>query len=40
VPTIAALGERYLEEYAGLHKKPSALAQDKRNLQNGSYIRV
>ncbi|CAN2532688.1 Tyrosine+recombinase+XerC [Methylocapsa aurea] len=34
VPTIAALGERYLEEYAGLHKKPSALAQDKRNLQN------
>jgi integrase len=34
VPTITALGERYLEEYAGPHKKPSALAQDKRNLQN------
>ncbi|PWB92492.1 integrase arm-type DNA-binding domain-containing protein [Methylosinus sporium] len=34
VPTIAARGERYLEEYAGLHKKPSALAQYKRNLQN------
>jgi integrase len=33
-PTIAALGERYLDEYARLHKKPSGLAQDKRNLDN------
>jgi integrase len=34
VPTVAELGGRYLEEYARPHKKPSALAQDQRNLQN------
>ena len=34
IPTIAELGKRYLEEYARPHKKPSALAQDQRNLQN------
>jgi hypothetical protein len=28
------LGARYLEEYARPHKKPSAFAQDLRNLQN------
>ena len=33
-PTVAELGARYLEEYARLHKKPSAFAQDQRNLQN------
>jgi integrase len=33
-PIIAALGERYLDEYAKLHKKPAGLAQDKRNLDN------
>jgi integrase len=34
IPTIAELGARYLEEYARPHKKPSAFAQDLRNLQN------
>lgn len=34
VPTVAELGARYLEEYARPHKKPSAFAQDLRNLQN------
>jgi integrase len=34
IPTVAELGARYLEEYARPHKKPSALAQDLRNLQN------
>lgn len=34
IPTVAELGARYLEEYARPHKKPSAFAQDLRNLQN------
>ncbi|MGO8739967.1 tyrosine-type recombinase/integrase [Rhodoblastus sp.] len=34
IPTIAELGVRYLEEYARPYKKPSAFAQDQRNLQN------
>lgn len=33
-PTVAELGKRYLEEYATQHKKPSAIAQDRRNLNN------
>lgn len=32
--TVAELGERYMSEYAGAHKKPSAIAQDRRNLAN------
>ena len=32
--TIAELGQRYLDEYAIPHKKPSGIAQDRRNLQN------
>lgn len=32
--TIAELGRRYLEEYAIPHKKPSGVAQDRRNLDN------
>ncbi len=32
--TIADLGERYMIEYAREHKKPSAIAQDRRNLDN------
>jgi hypothetical protein len=34
IPTVAELGARYLEEYARPYKKPSAFAQDVRNLQN------
>ena len=34
MPTVAELGRRYLEEYARSHKKPSGLAQDRRNLDN------
>ncbi len=34
MPTVAELGQRYLEEYARPHKKPSGLAQDRRNLDN------
>jgi integrase len=33
-PTVAELGQRYLEEYARPHKKPSGFAQDRRNLDN------
>jgi len=32
--TIAELGQRYLDEYAIPHKKPSGVAQDRRNLNN------
>jgi len=32
--TIADLGERYMIEYARENKKPSAVAQDQRNLDN------
>ncbi len=32
--TVAELGERYMTEYAAAHKKPSAIAQDRRNLDN------
>lgn len=32
--TVAQLGERYMEEYAVPHKKPSGAAQDRRNLDN------
>lgn len=32
--TVSELGERYLVEYAIPHKKPSGIAQDRRNLQN------
>ena len=32
--TVADLGERYMIEYAEEHKKPSAIAQDRRNLNN------
>jgi integrase len=32
--TVAELGERYMAEYAEAHKKPSAIAQDRRNLDN------
>jgi len=32
--TVAELGERYMEEYAVPHKKPSGVAQDRRNLDN------
>jgi hypothetical protein len=34
VVTVAELGQRYLDEYAIPHKKPSGIAQDRRNLQN------
>ena len=34
VITVAELGQRYLEDYAIPHKKPSGIAQDRRNLQN------
>jgi len=34
VITVADLGQRYLDEYAIPHKKPSGVAQDRRNLQN------
>jgi integrase len=32
--TVAELGEQYMTEYAAAHKKPSAIAQDRRNLDN------
>lgn len=32
--TVAELGKRYLDEYASQHKKPSGVAQDRRNLDN------
>lgn len=32
--TIAELSQRYLDEYATAHKKPSGIAQDRRNLEN------
>ena len=32
--TVAELGQRYLDEYAIPHKKPSGIAQDQRNLEN------
>jgi integrase len=32
--TVAELGEWYMTEYAAAHKKPSAIAQDRRNLDN------
>ncbi len=32
ISTVADLGERYMIEYAEEHKKPSAIAQDRRNL--------
>jgi len=32
--TVADLGERYMIEYAAAHKKPSAIAADRRNLDN------
>ena len=32
--TVAELGQRYLDEYATAHKKPSGIAQDRRNLEN------
>lgn len=32
--TVAELGQRYLDEYAIPHKKPSGIAQDRRNLEN------
>jgi len=31
---VAGLGHRYLDEYAIPHKKPSGIAQDRRNLEN------
>ncbi len=31
---VAELGQRYLDEYAIPHKKPSGIAQDRRNLEN------
>lgn len=34
ISTVADLGERYMIEYAEEHKKPSAIAQDRRNLDN------
>ena len=34
VITVAELGQRYLDDYAIPHKKPSGIAQDRRNLQN------
>ena len=32
--TVADLGERYMAEYAAVHKKPSAVESDRRNLDN------
>jgi hypothetical protein len=32
--SVAELGRRYLDEYAIPHKKPSGIAQDRRNLEN------
>jgi integrase len=32
--SVAELGERYMIEYAKVHKKPSGVAQDRRNLDN------
>lgn len=34
MPTVAELGESYIDDYARPHKKPSGLAQDRRNLDN------
>jgi integrase len=34
LPTVTDLGVRYIEEYARPYKKPSGLAQDRRNLDN------
>jgi Arm DNA-binding domain len=34
IATVADLGERYMIEYAEEHKKPSGIAQDRRNLNN------
>lgn len=33
-PTVAELAERYLVEYAELHKKPSSVVSDRSNLRN------
>jgi len=32
--TVSDLGEQYMTDYAAAHKKPSAIAQDRRNLDN------
>jgi len=37
--TVSDLGERYMTEYAKEHKKPSAVAQDRRELAEGWKIR-
>ncbi|MGB8841630.1 MAG: Arm DNA-binding domain-containing protein, partial [Aliidongia sp.] len=34
ITTMRELGERYMAEYAEQHKKPSGIAQDRRNLDN------
>jgi integrase len=33
-PTVQALAERYLEEYAETHKRPSSVKADRRNIEN------
>ena len=33
-PTVSSLAERYLEEYAEMHKRPSSVKADRRNLDN------
>jgi len=33
-PTVAELCERYLEDYAKEHKKPSSLKSDQKNIEN------
>jgi integrase len=33
-PTVQALAERYLQEYAETHKRPSSVKADQRNIEN------
>ena len=34
MPTLASFAERYLQEYAAEHKRPSSFAEDARNVRN------
>ena len=37
MPTLKQFGQRFLREYAELHKKPRSVAEDRRNLQKLVY---
>jgi len=39
-PTLEAVGQRYLTEYAEQHKKPSSVEEDRRNLKNHVYLHL